>query len=112
MADTPNTWRVVASRQDVLQAGMRDVPIGRRIVLLVGRGGEILAFQGLCPHQHARLVEGTLDGDALQCPRHLARFDLDDGTCGGGWQLPALRRYAVRIDGDDVLLADPPVALE
>ena len=107
----PPGWQGVASRQVVQQAGMLDVQIGRRVVLLVSRGGEIIAVQGLCPHQMARLAEGTIVGGTLQCPHHLAKFNLSDGACTGGWQLPPLRRYAVRIEGDQVLLPEPLVAL-
>ena len=100
-------WRVVAATQDVLQAGLRDVQVGRRIVLLVGQGDQVLAFQGTCPHQSARLAHGSLIEGTIQCPHHLAQFRLADGTCTGGWQLPPLKRYAVRVEGDDVLLSEP-----
>lgn len=106
-----SAWQVVTSREQILEAGLRDVVIGRSVVLLIAQADQILAFQGLCPHQLARLSEGMLVGDALQCPQHLARFNLSDGACTGGWQLPPLKRYAVRIDGDQVLLPDPLVAL-
>jgi 3-phenylpropionate/trans-cinnamate dioxygenase ferredoxin subunit len=92
---------------DIPDNELHEVVIGRSVVVLVRRGNEVLAFQGLCPHQSARLAEGTLVGNELQCARHLARFRLSDGSCGAGWQLPALKRYAVRIDDDEILLADP-----
>ncbi len=91
---------------------MHDIVIGRAVVLLIADTDQIRAVQGLCPHQRARLSEGVLAGGVLQCPHHLARFNLDDGACTGGWQLPSLRRYAVRVDGDQVLLRDPLVALD
>lgn len=86
---------------------MLDVQIGRRLVLLIAQDDGVQAFQGLCPHQMARLSEGEIIGDVLQCPHHLAQFRLDTGDCTGGWQLPPLRRYAVRVDGDEILLPDP-----
>ena len=111
--DQPSTkWRVVAAKSDVLETGMRDVQIGRQIVLLVGDGDAVLAFQGTCPHQSARLALGSLLEGTIQCPHHMAEFRLADGVCTGGWQLPALKRYAVRVDGDDVLLSEPLQALE
>ena len=107
-----NAWQVVASLEQVKAAGMHDVVIGRAVVLLIADADQIRAVQGLCPHQRARLSEGVLAEGVLQCPHHLARFNLDDGACTGGWQLPPLRRYAVRVDGDQVLLRDPLVALD
>lgn len=105
-------WRVVAAKSDVLQAGLRDVQVGRRIVLLVSDGDQVFAFQGTCPHQSARLAHGSLLDGTIQCPHHLAQFRIADGTCTGGWQLPPLRRYAVRVDGDDVLLSEPLLTLD
>ena len=107
-----SAWQVVASLAHVRREGMHDIVIGRNVVLLIAETEQIRAVQGLCPHQRARLSEGVLAEGVLQCPHHLARFNLSDGTCTGGWQLPPLRRYDVRVEGDDVLLPDPLVALE
>ena len=112
MDEPSREWRVVAAKRDVLQAGLYDVQVGRRIVLLVGDGDQVLAFQGICPHQSARLAQGSLVDETIQCAHHLARFRLADGTCTGGWQLPPLKRYVVRIEGDDVLLSEPLVPLD
>lgn len=84
-----------------------EIALGRRIILLIKSGDEVLAFQGLCPHQQARLAEGALQNGTIQCPRHLASFELQDGACTGGWQLPPLKRYVVKVEGDDILLSDP-----
>lgn len=108
MTDLNETaWQVVASKNQVDAAGLLDVRVGRRVVLLIARSDQILAVQGLCPHQHARLSEGAMVDDTLQCPHHLARFNVEDGACTGGWQLPPLKRYAVRVENDQVLLSDP-----
>ena len=105
-------WSVVAAVPDVPVNGLLEVHFGRHVILLVNAENEIRAFQGLCPHQLARLGEGMLVDGLIQCPRHLARFNLADGTCSGGWQLAPLRRYEVRIDNGNVLLKKPLVALD
>ena len=105
--DAAEAWTVVASVDDVAQTILHEVHVGRQIVLLVKVGDEIRAYQGLCPHQLARLSEGMLVDDTIQCPRHLARFSIDDGRCKGGWQLEPLRRFGVRIDNGEILLSLP-----
>lgn len=100
-------WRAVARLDDLEDPGLLDVEAGRQLVLLVRQGDRVRAYQGLCPHQFARLSGGTLDGERLQCPRHLAQFRLADGVCPSGWDLPALKRYAVRVADGVVLLAEP-----
>mgnify|MGYP001796459487 CR=1 FL=1 len=103
----PSNWRTVANCSDFPLSGLMDVLVGRRVILLVQANDTVLALQGLCPHQQARLAEGVLQDGALQCPHHLAAFNINDGRCTGGWQLPPLKRYAVKVDGDEILLPDP-----
>ena len=97
---------------------------GRMIVKLVGK--QIVLFQGAekihacnnrCPHEGYPLVEGSLaeDGEnrncVLTCNWHNWKFDLESGvTLVGGDEL---RRYPVKLEGDDVLLdlTDPPAEL-
>jgi 3-phenylpropionate/trans-cinnamate dioxygenase ferredoxin subunit len=112
MCQAESGWQVVAELDELPPGGLGEAAVGRQVVLLLRRGQEVLAFQGLCPHQFARLAEGTVTGDWLQCPRHQARFNLTDGRCGPGWTLPPLKRYAVKLDKGKVLLPDPLLALD
>ncbi len=41
--------------------------------------GRIYAVEDLCTHDDGPLGEGSLDGHAIECPRHGARFDVRDG---------------------------------
>ena len=55
-----------------------------------------------CTHDDGPLADGWLEGNAIECPRHGARFDVATGKvlC-----LPAavsIRSYPVTVDGDDV----------
>ena len=73
------------------------------IVLVCADGGEISAFQGVCPHQDIPLCEGKFDGKVLMCRAHQWTFDaktglgINPGDC-------KLAQYPVRVDGDDVLV--------
>ena len=100
-------WHEVANIADTSSDRPLEVIVGDTVVILVKFGKDVMAYQGLCPHQFARLSQGTIAGDSLHCPRHKASFDIHDGTCGPGWQLPALRQYRVRIKAGVVLLAYP-----
>jgi nitrite reductase/ring-hydroxylating ferredoxin subunit len=56
------------------------VIVGGRTVLLGRlRSGEVVAADGICPHEEAPLAEGTIRGDAVDCPRHHYLFDLRTG---------------------------------
>ena len=62
-----------------------------------------------CSHADASLSEGQVDSDAcaIECPKHGAMFSLLNGEPAS---LPATRpvpTFAVRVDGDDVLVVIP-----
>ena len=42
--------------------------------------GELHAFDDTCPHAGCSLADGDLDGHAVVCPCHLARFDITTGA--------------------------------
>ena len=107
MTEDGSEWRAVARLSEIPDPGLTDVELGRRLVLLVRQGQSVRAYQGLCPHQFARLAGGHLEGEELRCPQHMARFRLEDGVCTGGWALSALERYAVRVEGEEVQLQFP-----
>ena len=48
--------------------------------ILIRRGDTIHAIGALCPHYHAPLAEGLLEGDVLHCPMHHAQFDIRSGA--------------------------------
>jgi len=107
----PAGWQV-AARLEALEDGVaKDVLIARQLVLLLREGGEVLALQGSCPHQVARLAQGQIVKGWIECPHHRARFRLSDGVCGSGWKLPPLKRYATKLHEGMVLLPDPLVPL-
>jgi 3-phenylpropionate/trans-cinnamate dioxygenase ferredoxin component len=78
---------------------------GRRI-LVVNAGGTVHAVGNVCPHVSLPLVGGHIDGDAIVCPFHGSAFKL---ATGEGVEGPAtgdsIDVYAVRVEGDDVLIA-------
>ena len=72
---------------------------GKRIVLCTTAEGHY-AIDDVCSHDGGALDQGELDGNAIECPRHGALFDV---TTGAAKTLPAVRgvsSYATRtIDG-------------
>jgi 3-phenylpropionate/trans-cinnamate dioxygenase ferredoxin subunit len=66
-------------------------------LLLIRDGHRVFAFERACPHEQADLSLGRVAHGRLFCPRHLASFDLQDGTISRGWSSRALRRYPARI---------------
>jgi 3-phenylpropionate/trans-cinnamate dioxygenase ferredoxin subunit len=66
--------------------------------------GNLYAFDDLCTHDGGPLGEGELDGSAVVCPRHGAKFDVRTGRA---LTLPAVkpvRTYPVIVEGDEVFI--------
>jgi len=89
--------------QNIPDGDLLGVTVGSTEVVLVRNGREVRAYQRRCLHQGADLADGIVSRGFLVCALHGWRFRLSDGaldmqpdTC--------LRTYAVRIDGDAVLV--------
>ena len=74
-------------------------------VVLVNLDGKFYAIEDVCTHDGGPLGQGKLDGHALVCPRHGARFDV---RTGAALKMPAVdpaSAYEVKVAGEDVLIA-------
>lgn len=76
---------------------------GTQVALFMCRG-RVVATQGQCPHAEGPIFEGEVEGTVLTCPWHGWSFDLETGLSCEDDSI-TLRRYPVRIDGDDVLVS-------
>ena len=65
--------------------------------------GTVVATQGQCPHAEGPLHEGEVENCILTCPWHGWTFNLTTGQCGEDDSI-SLKRFDVRVDGDDILV--------
>jgi nitrite reductase (NADH) large subunit len=113
----------VLRRQWVRVASVRDVPSDGGVAVRHG-GTQIAVFhvastdswyatQNLCPHKREMVLARGIVGDQagvskVACPLHKKTFDLASGRCLSGEELE-IATFAVRVEGDDVLVELPPV---
>jgi nitrite reductase/ring-hydroxylating ferredoxin subunit len=71
-------------------------------LVLLKRGGEVLALSAVCSHWGGPLDEGTLEGEVVQCPWHGSRFSLRDGSVQQGPAAFAQPCFEARIRGENV----------
>jgi nitrite reductase/ring-hydroxylating ferredoxin subunit len=67
----------------------------------------VYAFTNNCTHISGPLNEGELCGYVLECPWHLAQFDVRNGKVLRGPARQDLYTYPVKIEGDDILIEMP-----
>ena len=85
--------------------GMKKVVEVEDILIVVANiDGQFYAVEDVCTHDGGPLGEGKLDGCQLICPRHGARFDVRTGAALTMPAVEAAPTYAVRVEGDDVLV--------
>jgi 3-phenylpropionate/trans-cinnamate dioxygenase ferredoxin component len=66
--------------------------------------GRFYAIDDRCTHDDGPLGEGRLDGAAIECPRHGARFDVRTGEVLAMPAAIPIRTYPTRIEGDRVIV--------
>jgi 3-phenylpropionate/trans-cinnamate dioxygenase ferredoxin subunit len=78
--------------------GQRVFDLEDRFIVLFHVGGRFWAMDDCCTHDDGPLGEGRLEGFAIECPRHGAKFDIRTGhvLC-----MPATRdtpSYQVKVE--------------
>jgi len=94
----------VANVNDVPDPGKITVDVDERFVVLIHAGGSWYCIDDVCTHDSGPLGEGPLEGNAIVCPRHGAKFDIRTGEA---LTMPATvptTAHEVKVDGDDVLV--------
>ena len=83
-----NAWRGAGAKwikldlgdlPDIPEGGPTRLKLGINELAVVRNGDRILAVHAVCAHAGGPLPDGTVVGDAIECPWHASRFRLADG---------------------------------
>ena len=99
----------VARRSQVTPNVPAIVRVGGYEVAIFDVGGQLRAYENVCPHQGGPIGEGIVDGETITCPWHAWCFNLRDGTMTIG-DFAVLRRFGVRENGDEIEISLEPEA--
>ena len=92
----------VCKTGDIPDPGKKVFEVGGQFVVVFHVEGRFWALDDCCTHDDGPLGEGELDGHAIACPRHGAKFDIRDGRV---LSMPATRptpAYSTKVDNDIV----------
>ena len=95
-------WVRAASRGDLPQGEVLGVEVAGRPIALYDVDGNLFATDNICTHAYARLSDGWLDGDLIECPLHAARFDVRTGKVLDPPATEDLKTYPVRVVDDEI----------
>lgn len=94
----------VAQVAEIPDPGKQLVELDDRVLVLFHVGGKFFAIDDVCTHDGGPLSEGELEGFAIACPRHGAKFDIRDGRA---LTMPATQptaAYEVKVENGQVLI--------
>jgi apoptosis-inducing factor 3 len=97
-------WTRAAAVAEVKDRGVMDADVGGEEIALYWIDDAVYATHNVCTHAFARLSEGFLDGDCIECPIHQALFNVKTGEAVAPPAYTAVKTYPCRIEGDDVLV--------
>ncbi len=99
-------------------ARLQDIPPGGRLIVhlpdddlpvaIFNVDGHFYCMADECTHDGGPVAEGDLDGYAIECPRHGARFDIRDGRVLAFPAISPVDTYEVKVEGDDILVRQTP----
>ena len=96
---------IVGKMSDIPPGTLHKAAIDGKEILVTNIDGKYFATDDTCTHAGASLSEGTLDGDAITCGWHGARFDCKTGKLE---KFPAkinnLKSYNVSVESDNVFV--------
>lgn len=94
----------VAKITDLSEEEIMLVEIGEERIVLSNIDGSFYAIGEVCTHAEGPLSDGTVEEGEVECPWHGSRFDLKTGEATSPPADESVPRYAVRVEGDDVLV--------
>ena len=102
-----SAWTVVCPLAELPPGSRRTVDIDGALVLVVNSGGELFAVEDVCSHDGAPLGEGSIEGEAVVCPRHGARFCLRTGAVLAPPAYAPIATFPLRVTAGVVEVRDP-----
>jgi nitrite reductase (NADH) small subunit len=96
----------VGSLQALPPGSVMEAEVGEGTYAICNVGGELSAFDGICPHAGGPLGQGNVDGDKLICPWHAWEYDCRTGVNDYDESVK-LAKFPVKVEGDDILIDVP-----
>lgn len=109
---TAGRWIRVTATGNIPPREGRAAKVGDRELAIFNLGDRFVAVDNRCPHQAGPLCDGIVTGSAVVCPLHAWKVNLDTGAVERPAAIAAgacAKTYAVRVEGDIVLVELPPL---
>lgn len=102
--NTLAAWHSGPLLSEIVAGSLTEVELSGKLIGVLFRENQVLAFAARCPHAGGRLCEGRIDGKGnIVCPVHQYKFNPQTGrnTSGEGYQL---KTYPVKIEAGRIFV--------
>ena len=65
---------------------------------------DLYATAGFCTHETARLADGFVFGEIIECPMYMGRFDIPSGKAQGAPVCVHLVTHPVKTEGGQIFI--------
>src|SRR5579883_3419984 len=97
-------WTRVAAAAELKERGVMDAEVNGEEIALYWVEDAPYATENICTHAFARLSEGFLDGDCIECPVHQALFNVKTGEAVSPPAYQAVKTFPCKVEGDDIVI--------
>ena len=97
----------IAPLSELPNGGRLFLELDGQAIVLFNLAGALYAIADTCSHDHGPLGDGELDGHAVICPRHGARFDVRSGKALTFPAVVDIPAYPVRVVGEMIEVGLP-----
>ncbi len=101
-----------ANIKDFRLEEMKMVTVANKDILIAKIDNNFYAVNNKCPHMGGSLVDGTLDGSIVTCPRHGATFDLKTGECTGELKVLFIKKKASNLKTYPLQIIDNTIFID
>ncbi len=99
-------WIAVANSDEFARGDRRVVEAQGTRIVVFNLDGEYYAIEDMCTHDYAPLEGGVIEGNAITCPRHGARFCIKTGEALSPPAYEAITTFPVRVENGVVFVRD------
>ena len=107
MSDQEYEYHAVAKTTEIDEEEVVAVSIGRMDIGIYKLEGEYYALDDICTHAYAAMSDGYIEDGQIECPLHGACFDIKSGKALTAPAAVDLRKFPIKIDGEQILVGGP-----
>jgi 3-phenylpropionate/trans-cinnamate dioxygenase ferredoxin subunit len=100
-------WHEVCAYDEIDEEDVHSFELRGELYAIYHTPTGFYATSGLCTHETARLTEGLVFGEIIECPMHMGRFDIPTGAAKGAPVCVDLITYPIKTQAGKVFIGLP-----